>query len=225
MALKRNTKKGSETLLLIEGSLLLLIAFILYHYETIVEVKNDIKSEIDAEIYQEQSNNLSVNIDVSYVEQDIESNENNNENNNENSSNYTPNYIAFLKIDKINLYQGLLPKGNFYNYVDYHVQILDVSDYPDVINGNFILAGHSGTSNVAYFKNLYKLKLGDKANVYYNGKVYTYSIVNIYKEDKDGSVNIYRDNDKTTLTLITCTQNDKLHQTVYILELIGVETY
>ncbi|MBR3660747.1 MAG: sortase [Bacilli bacterium] len=221
MALKRKTNLKSETLLLIEGSLLLIISFVLYHYETIIEVKNDIKSEIDANIYQEKSNNISVNINVSYVDKDKDTNENNDTN----SSSYTPNYIAFLRIDKINLYQGLLPKGNFYNYVDYHVQILDISDYPDVINGNFILAGHSGTSNVAYFKNLYKLKLGDIANVYYNGKVYTYSIVNIYLEDKDGSVTIYRDNDKTTLTLITCTQNDKLHQTVYILELIGVETY
>ena len=221
MALKRKTNLKSETLLLIEGSLLLIISFVLYHYETIIEVKNDIKSEINANIYQEKSNNISVNINVSYVDKDKDTNENNDTN----SSSYTPNYIAFLRIDKINLYQGLLPKGNFYNYVDYHVQILDISDYPDVINGNFILAGHSGTSNVAYFKNLYKLKLGDIANVYYNGKVYTYSIVNIYLEDKDGSVTIYRDNDKTTLTLITCTQNDKLHQTVYILELIGVETY
>ena len=96
---------------------------------------------------------------------------------------------------------------------------------PDVVNGNFILAGHSGTSNVAFFKNLYKLELNDTAKVYYNSKVYTYKIVNIYNETKDGSVNVYRDSNKTTMTLITCTKDDKEHQTIYILELIGVETY
>ena len=217
----KKKKFNSENLLLIIGILLLILAFILFHYEKIIEINNNIKSSIETEKYKEQTKNkqISVNISVDYVEEEISNTKESDE------SNYTPNYIAFLEIDKINLRQGLLPKENKYNYVDYHVQILNVSDFPDVVNGNFILAGHSGTSSVAYFKNLYKLNLGDIAKVYYNSKVYTYSIVNIYKEDKDGSLNIFRDVNKTTLTLITCTKNDKLHQTIYILQLIGVETY
>ena len=219
---RKNTKLYNEALLLV-GSLLLIISFILFHYEKILEVNNDIKSTIESKIYKEltknnDDNQITVDINVDYVEHDKNTNE-------EPKNNYRPNYIAFLEIDKINLNQGLLPKNNYYNYVDYHVQILDIADFPDVVNGNFILAGHSGTSNVAFFKNLYKLVLGDTAKVYYNSKIYTYSIVNIYKEDKDGSVNIYRDSNKTTLTLITCTKDDKTHQTIYILELIGVESY
>ncbi len=219
MALKRKTKMLNETLLLV-GSLLLIISFILFHYEKILEVSNDINTTIETEIYKEntKNNKISVNIAVDYKEDTIIEKK-------EEENNYTPNYIAFLEIDKINLRQGLLPKENYYNYVDYHVQILNISDFPDVVNGNFILAGHSGTSNVAFFKNLYKLSLGDTAKIYYGGKVYKYEIVNIYKEDKDGSVNIYRNENKTTLTLITCTKDDKNHQTIYILELIGVETY
>lgn len=217
----KKKKFNSENLLLIIGILLLILAFILFHYEKIIEINNNIKSSIETEKYKEQTKNkqISVNISVDYVDEEISNPKESDE------SNYTPNYIAFLEIDKINLRQGLLPKENKYNYVDYHVQILNVSDFPDVVNGNFILAGHSGTSSVAYFKNLYKLNLGDIAKVYYNSKVYTYSIINIYKEDKDGSLNIFRDVNKTTLTLITCTKNDKLHQTIYILQLIGVETY
>lgn len=221
----KKKKFSSENLLLIIGFLLLVLAFMLFHYEKIVEINNNLKSAIETEKYKEQtqnnnSNNLSVNISVDYVEE-----EQNNNNSNSHESTYTPNYIAFLEIDKINLKQGLLPKNSPYNHVNYHVQILNVSDFPDVINGNFILAGHSGTSSIAYFKNLYKLQLGDTAKVYYQSKVYTYSIINIYKEDKTGSLNIYRDTNKTTLTLITCSKDDKLHQTIYILELIGVETY
>ena len=210
---RKNTKLYNEALLLV-GSLLLIISFILFHYEKILEVNNDIKSTIESKIYKEltknnDDNQITVDINVDYVEHDKNTNE-------EPKNNYRPNYIAFLEIDKINLNQGLLPKNNYYNYVDYHVQILDIADFPDVVNG---------TSNVAFFKNLYKLVLGDTAKVYYNSKIYTYSIVNIYKEDKDGSVNIYRDSNKTTLTLITCTKDDKTHQTIYILELIGVESY
>ena len=220
MALKNMTKKKGETLLIIVGSLLLIISLILFHYETILEVANDLETSIYTKIYKENTStngDISVNVSVDYLQDENQEQKP--------SSNYTPNYIAYLEIDKIGLKQGLLPKGNYYNNVSYHVEILNVSDYPDVINGNFILAGHSGSGSIAYFKNLYKLVVGDNAKVYYKGKVYSYKIVNIYEELKDGSVNIYRDYDKTTLTLITCTKNDKLHQTIYILELIGVESY
>lgn len=203
---------------------MLIIAFILFHYPKILEVNEEFKNLIETEIYKENTtinnqNNISVNIDVDYIEN------NNQEINKTPENNYQPNYIAFLELEKIKFKRGLFPKNSYYNKVDYNVEILDISDFPDVINGNFILAGHSGTSNVAYFKDLYKLALKDIAKVYYQGKVYKYQIVNIYNELKDGSVNIYRDQNKTTLTLITCTKNDKNNQTIYILELIGVESY
>ena len=42
----------------------------------------------------------------------------------------------------------------------------------------------------------------------------------VYKEEKDGTIAIYRNKEKSTLTLITCTKNDNAKQTVYILERI-----
>ena len=45
----------------------------------------------------------------------------------------------------------------------------------------------------------------------------------IYYEKKTGSVRIFRNEEKTTLTLITCTKDDSNHQTVYIAELIEIE--
>ena len=218
MFTKKNIKK--EEAMLIVGSLLLIISLILLNYNKILEVNNEIYNEIQEKIYKEKmkNDNVSVNIDVDYVENDnleIKKEENNNQ----------VDYLAFIEIPKINLNQGILPKTSYYNNVNYHVEILDISDYPDKINGNFILAGHSGTSNVAYFKYLYKLNKGDTANIIYNNKKYTYQITNIYTQEKKGSLTIYRDTSKTTLTLITCTKDDKTSQTVYILELIGVETY
>ena len=52
------------------------------------------------------------------------------------------------------------------------------------------------------------------------GVKYTYKIVKIYKQKKQGYVTIYRDPDKTTLALITCTKGDKKSQPVYIAERI-----
>ena len=219
MRTKNKIKNNTETILLIVGSLLLIIAFILYHYPQILEINNKIYNDIQNKIFKENTSNnsISVNVDVSYIEEDKEPDKE--------LETITPNYIAFLEIDKINLNQGLLPKTSYYNNVNYHVEILDISNFPDKVNGNFILAAHSGTSHVAYFKNLYKLEIGDIAKVYYGGKVYRYSLKNIYYQVKDGSIDIYRDFKKTTLTLITCTKDDKNSQTIYILELIAVETY
>ena len=127
-------------------------------------------------------------------------------------------YIAVLKIPKINLEKGLVEKNSKYNNINYGVQILKESDSPDVINGNVILAAHSGTANISYFRNLDKLDLGDDAIIYYQGNTYNYKVVKKYDADKTGKINIKRDRNTSTLTLITCRHNtDK--QIVIILEL------
>ena len=93
---------------------------------------------------------------------------------------------------------------------------------PDVTNGNLIIAGHSGTGWKAFFNDLYQLVEGDQAIVTYQNKRYTYQITNIYKEKKTGTIAIKRDYNKTSLTLVTCTNNDDTTQTVYIAELVSV---
>lgn len=132
-------------------------------------------------------------------------------------------YIARLRIPKISLDKGIVDINSKYNNVNKNIQIIKGSNYPDVSNGNLILAAHAGTSSVSYFKNLYKLSKGDKCYVDYKGKTYTYNIVNIYYQEKDGNIAIYRDYSKNTLTLVTCTKNNKYKQTVYIAELISVK--
>ena len=128
------------------------------------------------------------------------------------------NYIAVLKIPKINLEKGLVEKNSKYNNINYGVQILKESDSPDVINGNVILAAHSGTANISYFRNLDKLDIGDDAIIYYQGNTYNYKVVKKYDADKTGKISIKRDRNTSTLTLITCRHNtDK--QIVIILEL------
>lgn len=130
------------------------------------------------------------------------------------------NYIGTLEIPKINLKKGFVSPNSKYNDINYNVTIIDGFDYPDVDKGNFILAAHSGTGPLALFKNLYKLGTGDIAKVTYKGKLYTYKIVKIYTVKKQGYLTIYRNPNKTTLTLITCTKDNKKLQTVYIAELI-----
>ena len=132
-------------------------------------------------------------------------------------------YIGILEIPKINFNKGFYKKESSLNNVKYNLKILPQSNYPDYDKGNVIIIGHSGNYNNSYFANLYKLELNDTAIIKYNNKSYTYKIVNIYTDDKDGTVTIYRDETKNTLTLITCTKDDKTSQTIYILELDNVK--
>lgn len=139
-------------------------------------------------------------------------------------NNYTyEEYLGVIDIPKINLYKGFYNKNSNLNNVKFNLYVLPESIYPDIDKGNLIIAGHSGNYNNSYFANLYKLDNGDTITIHYNNSKYVYEIVNIYYEKKTGSVRIFRDKEKTTLTLITCTKDDKEHQTIYIAELKNIE--
>ena len=132
-------------------------------------------------------------------------------------------YIGYLEIPKIKFKRGFYNITSKLNTVEANIEIIKGSDMPDVTNGNLIIAGHSGTGWKAFFKNLYKLEVGDEAIVTYAGINYKYKITNIYKQKNTGTVSIKRNYDKSTLTLITCTKDDSSTQTIYIAELDSVE--
>lgn len=128
-------------------------------------------------------------------------------------------YIGVIEIPSINLKRGFLDKDSIYNDVSYNIEVLIDSDMPDIENGNFILAAHSGNTMVSYFKNIHNLSLNDNIYIYYNGHKYIYKVMNKYQIEKTGYANIVRNNNKNTLTLITCISNTN-YQLVVICELI-----
>ena len=156
-------------------------------------------------------------------EEEINSSQTENVNNTEDNSYTYEEYLGVIEISKIGLYKGFYNKNSNLNNVKFNLYVLPESNYPDIEKGNLLIAGHSGNYNNSYFANLYQLVKEDIINIYYGDSKYIYKIVNIYDENKTGRVRIFRDKEKTTLTLITCTKDDDYHQTVYIAELIGVE--
>jgi len=176
---------------------------IVYNYST--KVKLDENNDTKIEDFFDDDN-------TSQVEEPKEDKQENT--NTSKVTNY--NYIAVLEIPSINLKRGFVDPNSKYNNVNYNIQIIDKSSMPDVVNGNLVLASHNGASYISFFKNLYKLNNDDKVYVYYNGYKYEYSISKIYDTSKDGHIEVYRDNQKTTITLITCKKNTKDTQTVYI---------
>lgn len=172
---------------------------------------------LDSYIAEEKNEENKVN--NSTIEENSKTEEEILENVSESKNDYEP-YIGILKIPKINLERGFYDKNSTLNNVDYNILFHSKSSYPDEVNGNVILASHSGTSSISYFKKLYLLEKDDIAYLTYSGNTYTYKVINIYYEEKDGSIAIYRDENKNILTLITCTKDDSSKQTVYILERI-----
>lgn len=125
-------------------------------------------------------------------------------------------YISVLEIPIIDLKQGIVDINSIYNNIEYNIKIIDGSNMPDIEGTNLILAAHSGTSSISYFKNLDKLKISDFVYVYYNKRKYIYQIDNIYEEIKDGNISINKNSKDTILVLTTCNPNDNGYQIIII---------
>ena len=203
-------KRISPQMIAVIGSIIILIGgfFLSYNY---IQSKKVVAFDYIANVFYNENAEI--------VEQDGETKEEEKEDLGE----VTNDYIGYLSIPKINLKKGFLDKRSKENDVEKNILVVEGSNYPDKDKGNLMLAGHSGTGWKAFFNDLYKLTKGDTAIVSYKGKTYTYKIVNIYTQPKIGTIAIYRNYDKTTLTLITCTNNDSTTQTIYIAELQSVE--
>lgn len=207
---ENNNSKEIKGQLIIVGSFLILLGISVvggkYLYNYLLDRAEDIKIE---EFYEIQET-----IDDETIVEEPPTEEKHEEPKQDNT-----NYIAVIKIPKIGLEKGLCEKESYCNNVNRNIQILKESTYPDIENGNFILAGHSGTGRVSYFRNLNKLSQDDEVSIFYQGKEYRYKVVNIYDIEKTGIANIVRNKEKTTLTLITCRHNTN-KQIIIICELI-----
>ena len=210
-------KRISPSVVAIVGAILTLTGgfFVSYNY---IQSKKVYAYDYMANVFYESNEKENTDEENNIVESEGEE-----ETETEESDTYTDDYIGYLTIPKINLNKGFVDKRSKENDVEKNIMIIEGSTYPNVKKGNFIIAGHSGTGWKAFFNELYRLNIGDEAYVTYKGKKYTYKFTNIYKQPKTGKIAIYRNYDKTTLTLVTCTNNDDTTQTVYIAELQSVE--
>ena len=218
--------KYKNTILLFIGIMLIILSFILITYDKFELIKSNVFDEVELLKYEEnKKNDLIDKQDDEEIIDDVDTNIVDNDSKTTKAVNVNKKeYIGYLEIKKINLKQGLVSKNSYYNNVNRNIQIIKSSNYPNEENGNVILAAHSGTSSISYFKNLYKLEINDEAKIYYKGMVYTYRVNNIYNVPKTGTVLIKRDIYKSTLTLITCTKGSSTEQTVYVLNLINKES-
>lgn len=121
--------------------------------------------------------------------------------------------IANLSIKKLNINKPIYKINSKNNNVSKNVELLEGSILPDNENSIIFLAAHSGNSEVSYFNNLYKLKVGDEISLQYKNNKYTYVVDNKFLEDKDGDIEINKTSNNQ-LVLTTCSTTDSSKQLI-----------
>ena len=186
-------KEKNKSWLILIGSLIFLIGVGFISYDYLSNKKIDKKeSELLEEFYEKEE--IDESIEVSEEKEEVKEHK-------------TINYIAVLKIPKIGLERGLVDPSSYLNNINYNLQWINSTSMPDEENGNVIIAGHSGSARISYFRKLDNLVIGDDASIIYNGKTYNYKVIDVYDIEKNGTAEIIKDKDITTLTLITCKHN------------------
>lgn len=112
-----------------------------------------------------------------------------------------------LEIPKISLVAELYAINDIRNNLNERLIFLNSSSMPDEEKGNVIIAGHSGYGEIAYFKKLHQLEIGDLILLTYQGEQYVYVVTNRYLVSKTGQVEVIRDSNQKSITLITCYGN------------------
>lgn len=130
-------------------------------------------------------------------------------------------YTGILEIPKINLKRVFDNRVKIVNNVNDDIILLKPIDIPEDKNSVILFAGHSGNSNVSYFKNLHKLEKNDIVYIYFKNYKYKYLIYKYYIEKKDGDIFIDDNTETSILVLTTCKGPNK--QLIYIAHYKGKE--
>ncbi|MDZ4993068.1 sortase [Clostridium perfringens] len=144
----------------------------------------------------------------------LEENKNNKVENSETKENKKPekaqleegNGIGVLNIPKIDLEIGII-EGVRYEDIKYVVGHFPGTPMPGE-KGNFSIAGHRVSYFGEAFKDIDKLENGDKVNVTYNGKEYTYEVTDMYEVTPSQTEALEPTKD-ATMTIVTCTIDAK----------------
>ena len=189
-------KNKNKNYLLIGSSLILLTSLIIFSYYNLKDYVD--KKQEEKKIEEFIQTEINTNIEIKEeTKEEIKKEKKDNK----------IDYLAVIEIPKINLKKGLYNIDSINNNVNRNIEVLKESNMPDYINGNFILASHSGYGSIAYFHNLNKLSVNDEVYIYYSGKKYIYKVSDIYEIDKTGKASIKRDMSRSTLTMFTCKGN------------------
>lgn len=121
------------------------------------------------------------------------------------SSNFSSNdnIIAYLSIPKISLFNVPIEYGTNKNILSKAIGLFENSN---IEGGNICLAAHNRSNTVSYFKDLWKLNIGDEILLKTKDKFTTYTVM--FKTEVLSNDWTYLQNEKEDyITCITCIDN------------------
>lgn len=121
------------------------------------------------------------------------------------SSNFSSNdnIIAYLSIPKISLFNVPIEYGTNKNVLSKAIGLFENSN---IDGGNVCLAAHNRSKTVSYFRNLWKLNIGDEILLKTKDKFTTYTVM--FKTEILSNDWTYLQNEKEDyITCITCIDN------------------
>lgn len=121
--------------------------------------------------------------------------------------------IGSIFIDKLNINKPLYNINSDKNNIEENITILKESIPPIKDNSILIIAAHSGTGPIAFFKDLDKLNINDEIIINYDNNNYKYYVKDIWEEKKNGYINVNKEN-KKQLVLTTCSPNNNGYQLI-----------
>lgn len=122
-------------------------------------------------------------------------------------------YNFRLNIPSINLDAAIFEYGSKNNDVNKGLYLAKKYDF-NTFKGSVIIASHSGSSPISFFKNLDLLKIHDIVIISKGDYDYYYEVHDFYRINKTGKFK-YKNGDKL-IYLITCDKNNKKKQLVYM---------
>lgn len=123
-------------------------------------------------------------------------------------------YLGVLEIPKLNLKRGFYEYKNPKNTVEKGLEIINQNCLP-YEPCSFIIASHSGTSNISFFKNLDKLAINDTAILYYEKNQKEYRLKEILHQEKKGTITL-PEKKEPELVLTTCNKEKDNMQDIYL---------
>lgn len=131
----------------------------------------------------------------------------------DNKSELAESYLGILEIPTLSLKRGFYPYSSNKNTVEENIEVITSNCLPNE-QCQFILASHSGSSNISFFKHLERLQINDKAIIYYQKNQITYHLERKISVPKNGFLPISKSNNRT-LILTTCNKKDDNLQDIY----------
>ncbi len=130
---------------------------------------------------------------------------------------------GMIQIDKLDINFPII-KSDDWSYLNRYLVAWEQSTNPPE-KGNFSIAGHNGRCASCVFRNFDKLEKKDTIRLVDKENIYTYEIYDIFKVFYTDTSVLNETKDKTTVTLVTCTEQTTYdeYRTILKGELIKTE--